>query len=72
MLVTTSWLADHLSDPKLVVLPMGQKSEYDQAHIPGSRFLDYVETHTMPASQTELTLELLPMPELVKVLRREE
>jgi thiosulfate/3-mercaptopyruvate sulfurtransferase len=69
LLVTTAWLADHLKDPKVVVLGVGQKSEYEQAHLPGSLFLDYMETHTMPKS-AELTLELLPAAELAKVLEK--
>ena len=47
-LVSTSWLADHLGDPGLVVLDAtwflpGQgdgRTEYDKAHIPGAVFFD--------------------------------
>lgn len=48
-LVSTDWLAEHLSDPELVILdcswhmPTSGRSgrdEYLQAHIPGARFLD--------------------------------
>ena len=56
MVVTSAWLASHLTDPKLIVLGIGQKSEYDQSHIPGSLFLDYMDTHTMPKSPSELSL----------------
>jgi thiosulfate/3-mercaptopyruvate sulfurtransferase len=62
MVVATSWLAAHLSDANLVVLAVGDKSEYDKAHIPGSLFLDY---HDMSA-QGGLTLELPPMAELAE------
>ena len=40
MVVSTAWLAEHLSDPKVVVLHIAEKrSEYDHGHIPGARFL---------------------------------
>ena len=48
-LVSTAWLADHLSDPDLRVLDASMylpgvdryaKAEYDAAHIPGARFFD--------------------------------
>ena len=62
MVVTTTWLTAHQNDPNLVVLAVGDKSEYDKAHIPGSLYLDY---HDMSA-QGGLTLELPPMPELAE------
>lgn len=37
MLVSTAWLADHLKDPNVVILALGQQAEYDAAHIPGAR-----------------------------------
>ena len=49
ILVSTAWLADHLSDPDLRVLDASMylpgvdrcaKAEYDAAHIPGARFFD--------------------------------
>jgi thiosulfate/3-mercaptopyruvate sulfurtransferase len=40
MLVTPKWLADHRNDPNLVVFGVGQKSDFDAAHIPGSVHLD--------------------------------
>jgi thiosulfate/3-mercaptopyruvate sulfurtransferase len=67
MVISSSWLAQHLADPNLVILAVGQKSEYDAGHIPGSQFLDYMSTHTMPKSKDELSVELPPMPELAKV-----
>src|SRR5580700_1902830 len=62
MVVTTTWLAGHQNDANLVVLAVGDKSEYAKAHIPGSLYLDY---HDMSA-QGGLTLELPPMPELAE------
>lgn len=60
--LTTSpaWLAQHLHDPDLVLLHIGDKAEYDKAHIPGARF---VEMKDFSASSMDhdhgLMLELL-------------
>lgn len=47
MVVSAQWLADHLNDPKVVVLHVGDKrSEFEHGHIPGARFLatdDFVD-----------------------------
>jgi thiosulfate/3-mercaptopyruvate sulfurtransferase len=63
LLVTTSWLADHLKDPNLVVLGVGQDGDYEKGHIPGSLFVKYMDTHLMK-SPAGLTVELPPMSEL--------
>lgn len=40
MLVSTQWLADHLSDPNLVLVHVGgSPSDYHSQHIPGARHL---------------------------------
>ena len=40
MLVSTSWLAEHLNDPNVVVLHVtDSESDYKRGHIPGARFL---------------------------------
>ena len=38
--VDSKWLAEHLRDPNLVVLHVGERAGYDAAHIPGARFVD--------------------------------
>jgi thiosulfate/3-mercaptopyruvate sulfurtransferase len=65
MLVTTSWLADHLKDPNLVILGVGQDGDYEKRHIPGSLFVKYMDTHLMK-SPAGLTVELPPMSELAE------
>jgi thiosulfate/3-mercaptopyruvate sulfurtransferase len=63
MLVSTQWLADHLSDPKVVVLEVGHhRSEYEKQHIPGARFVSDEEFTT---GHTGLMIEL-PTPERLK------
>jgi len=69
LLVSTSWLADHLNDPDLVILEVGDKAAYEKAHIPGARFLEYMSTHLMKSSQG-LTLELPPMADLAEVFAK--
>src|SRR5580704_9442870 len=40
MLVSTDWLAQHLNDPKIVILQVSRdRMAYDAGHIPGARFL---------------------------------
>jgi thiosulfate/3-mercaptopyruvate sulfurtransferase len=40
ILVSSSWLAEHLQDPDLVVLQVANlRADYDRGHIPGARFL---------------------------------
>jgi thiosulfate/3-mercaptopyruvate sulfurtransferase len=63
MLVSTAWLAEHLKDPNVVMLAVGDKSEYDKGHIPGSFYVDYMETHLM-TGPTGLSVELPPMADL--------
>ncbi len=42
MLVSTAWLAQHLKDPKVVILHVAQKKEdYDKGHVPGARYLGF-------------------------------
>jgi thiosulfate/3-mercaptopyruvate sulfurtransferase len=43
LLVTPEWLAEHLGDPKLVLLQVGQRQNYDSGHIPGARFVDVMD-----------------------------
>ncbi|HXZ28518.1 MAG TPA: sulfurtransferase [Terriglobales bacterium] len=69
MLVSSAWLAEHLHDPKLVVLHVGSKDDYDDGHIPGAVFLSYMDTHLM-TGPTGLTLELLPMDQAAAVFAR--
>jgi thiosulfate/3-mercaptopyruvate sulfurtransferase len=39
MLVSPQWLQQHITDPKLVLLHIGTKAEYDTAHIAGAQFV---------------------------------
>ena len=56
MLVSTSWLADHLNDAKVVVVQVGHdRADYEKEHIPGARFLS---TNDFTTGHTGLMVEL--------------
>lgn len=60
LVVTPGWLAQHLHDPDLVVLQVGVKDTYDAGHIPGARFLDWMDFHNMDQRPGDLSLEMPP------------
>ncbi len=62
LVVSTAWLAQHLKDPDLVLLHVGDKAEYAAAHIPGARFVELREISASAAGGmgSGLTLELPP------------
>ena len=70
MLVTVDWLADHLNDPSLVLLQIGEKKDYDKGHIPGAQFLEYESISTPHNHGVTLMLELPPVEQLVSVFER--
>ena len=57
MIVSGQWLSEHLNDPKVVILHVGEKrSEYDSGHIPGARFLvleDFIDGEDAELPSTE-------------------
>jgi thiosulfate/3-mercaptopyruvate sulfurtransferase len=59
LLVSTSWIADHLHDANLAVIFVGDRQEYAEAHIPGARYLDFASIQ-LPPGPDRLTLELPP------------
>ena len=63
MLVTATWLAQHVADPDLVMLHMGDPAEYAKKHIPGARLVTRaaISSATVPGG---LNLELPPADEL--------
>jgi thiosulfate/3-mercaptopyruvate sulfurtransferase len=60
MLVSTSWLAQHLRDPDLVLLHVGDKSEYQTKHFEGARVIELADIASMSAMGSGVnTLEML-------------
>src|SRR5262245_18084487 len=68
MIVSTDWLAQHLKDPSLVLLQVGEKDEYTAAHIPGAQFMALSDIST-PRGQG-LTLELAPVAQLESTFQK--
>jgi len=62
LIVSTEWLAKHLKDDSLVLLQVGEKKEYDAAHIPRAQFIQVSDIST-PRGQG-LTLELPSVDQL--------
>ena len=62
MIVSTDWLSKHLNDNSLVLLQVGDKSEYDAAHIAGAQFIQLADISTPRG--TGLILELPPVEQL--------
>ena len=65
MVVSTAWLADHMTSPDLVILAVGPRKDYDAGHIPGAVFLDMETIATKNGEQT-LNYQVRPMPDLAK------
>jgi thiosulfate/3-mercaptopyruvate sulfurtransferase len=66
LVVSTQWLADHLSDPNLVIVHIGHhESDYQAGHIPGARYLAMDKFATGDEAPGT---ELLPPDELKKNL----
>jgi len=61
LLVTPAWVAQHLTDPKLVLLHIGVPEEYAAKHIPGARFVDlYQDLSVSEHTATGKMLEMQP------------
>jgi thiosulfate/3-mercaptopyruvate sulfurtransferase len=66
MLVSTSWLADHLHDKDLVLIEVGPKQgDFEQGHIPGARFL---ANDQIAVERNGVKNQLPPIDELLAAL----
>jgi thiosulfate/3-mercaptopyruvate sulfurtransferase len=65
LVVSTAWLAQHAGDSDLVLLHVGDKSEYDASHIPGARFVATRDISAAAAAPNNLTLEM-PPPDVLR------
>lgn len=63
MLVTTAWLADHASDTNLIVLHVGNRTQYDSGHAPGARLVTLAEL-SLPQVEGGLTLQMGTLAQL--------
>jgi thiosulfate/3-mercaptopyruvate sulfurtransferase len=51
MLVSTSWLAQHLKDPNVVILHVGDPKKYEAAHIPGAQLMQMMDLSVSDMSE---------------------
>src|ERR1043166_2773741 len=49
-IVSGEWLQAHLNDPQVRVIYVGNADDYRNAHIPGARLLDHMDTVAMGAN----------------------
>jgi thiosulfate/3-mercaptopyruvate sulfurtransferase len=68
LVATVDWLAQHINDPKLVLLHTGAREEYDAEHIPGALFLPVSDIAT-PLTADPM-FELLPPDRLQEVFEK--
>ncbi|MFT3771644.1 MAG: rhodanese-like domain-containing protein [Minicystis sp.] len=64
LVVDAAWLSDHLEDPRLVLLHIGDAEKYRAHHIPGARHLRLDEISVSDHSGQGLMLEMPPADEL--------
>jgi thiosulfate/3-mercaptopyruvate sulfurtransferase len=69
MLVTPAWLAQHLKDPNLVLLHVGDPKDYPAKHIPGARLISLGDIATREHKEHVKMLEMLPPDSLRHVLQ---
>ena len=58
LVVSSSWLSQHLNDKNLVLFQIGEKPTYDATHIPGARYLNPLTDLSTPRVDGQLSLEL--------------
>lgn len=71
LVVTTSWLAEHLNDKGLVIFHIGDRATravYDSTHIPGAQFLAPISEFSTPRTEGALILELPSVAVLDSIL----
>jgi thiosulfate/3-mercaptopyruvate sulfurtransferase len=64
LVVDANWLKAHLADPDLVLLHVGDKAEYEAAHIPGARYVSLNDISISDHSGKGLMLEMPSAEEL--------
>jgi thiosulfate/3-mercaptopyruvate sulfurtransferase len=68
LVVTPAWLAQHLHDPNLVILHVGDKDGYAEAHVPGARLVSMSDVSISDHTPKGLMLEMPPTDALKKDL----
>ena len=66
IVVTPAWLSQHLRDPDLVLLHVGDKAEYDKGHIPGARYLTQRDVSVSSMDHDRGLMLELPSPDSLR------
>lgn len=69
MLVSAQELGKMLGDPKLVLLHVGDKAEFDKAHLPGAQFITLRDI-SVPSKDGKLNTQLPPAGDLRTTLEK--
>jgi thiosulfate/3-mercaptopyruvate sulfurtransferase len=64
LIVSSSWLAAHLKDSNLVLLHLGDKTDYGTRHIAGARFVTLADVSMSGEEAGGLNLQMPPTPVL--------
>jgi thiosulfate/3-mercaptopyruvate sulfurtransferase len=64
--VSTAWLAEHMSESDLVILHMGQKGTFEEGHIPGARSASLRQM--IRVNEAGIRDEMLPADDMFKIL----
>ena len=66
MLVSTRWLASHLNDANLVLLQVGDPTEYETRHIPGARLITTQDVSASGHSKEDANRLEMPNPDSLR------
>lgn len=69
MTVSVDWLSQHLNDSNLILLHIGDKAEFDKAHLPGAQFISLNDI-AISKNNGKLNTELPPVEELKKTFKK--
>ncbi len=64
LVVSADWLKQHISDPDLVLLHVGEKAGYEAGHIPGARLASMADVSVSDHGEKGLMLEMPPAEDL--------
>ncbi len=68
ILVSTAWLSERMKRPGLVLFEVGDKRDYDGAHLPGAQFINLRDISAPRGPEGSLALELPDVARLDSVL----
>jgi len=66
LLVSTAWLGEHLRDPNLVILHVGDPREYAASHIPGARLVEMSDVSVSDHSDPNALMLEMPRTDTLR------